>query len=199
MTQSSTSGLYDDHVTPTIVDTLAENVRRLRERSGLSLAALADRSGVAKATLYKVERGRTNATIETIEAIADSFKVSVSSLIEASEDRRIVVVRKGEGENISDDSSTGFILGRQAIASGTVEIHSVTFLDGHGQTSASHGVGSREHVFVASGSIEIGPVGQEVRLEGGDYATYSADRAHRWQPIDGPASVIIMLAYASAL
>ncbi|MDQ4111749.1 MAG: XRE family transcriptional regulator [Actinomycetota bacterium] len=184
---------------PKIVDTLAENVRRLRERSGLSLAALADRSGVAKATLYKVERGRTNPTIETVEAIADSFKISVSSLIEPSDDRRMVVVRKGDGENISDDSSTGFILGRQAIASGTIEIHSVTFLDGRGETSASHGVGSREHVLVTSGSIEVGPVGQEVRLEKGDYATYSADRAHRWQSIDGPASVVIMLAFASAL
>lgn len=192
------AGHYDERMT-SIVDTLAENVRRLREHSGLSLAAMAERSGVAKATLYKVERGRTNATIETIEAIAESFRVSVSSLIEANENRRVVVVRKGEGEDISDDSTTGFILGRQTIASGTVEFHSVTFLEGRGETSASHGMGSREHVYVTRGSIEVGPVGQEVRLDVGDYANYPADRAHRWCPLDGAANVVIMLAYASAL
>src|SRR4051794_23185469 len=168
----------------TIVEILAENVRQLRERSGLSLSALSERSGVAKATLFKVERGRTNATIETIEAIAESFKVSVSSLIERNGDRGIVVVRRGAGEDISDGSSTGFVVGRQTVSRGSIEIHSVTFLEGQGETSASHGVGSQEHVLVTAGSIEIGPVNQDrVCLDVGDYATYPADRPHRWHPI----------------
>ena len=182
-----------------VVETLAENVQRLRERSGLSLSALSERSGVAKATLYKVERGRTNATIGTIEAIAESFRVSVSALIEQNGERGVVVVRRGEGEDISDDSSAGFILGRQLINSGSIEVHNVTFLDGRAETSASHGLGSREHVVVTSGSIQVGPVNQQIQLEVGDYANYAADRAHRWRPVGGQASVLIVLAYATSM
>ena len=48
------------------VRALSANVRRLRESHGLSLAALARRTGVAKATLFKIEARRTNPTLETL-------------------------------------------------------------------------------------------------------------------------------------
>lgn len=181
-----------------IVTTLAENVRALRESHGLTLSQLSERSGVAKATLFKVERERTNATIGTIEAIAETFKVPVATLIATSERAGVEVVRQGEGQNISDDSSIGFILSSQRIGQGRIEIHSQRFLAGKSETSASHGSGTREHVLVREGIITVGPVDETVTLNEGDYATYRADRMHKWQAIDADASVWIIHTYPVA-
>ncbi len=180
------------------VEALSENVRRLREAHGLSLSQMSESSGVAKATLFKVERGRTNPTLDTLISIADTFDVTVSSLIAIAPRAIVEVVRAGEGDDISDDSSFGQVLRSQVIGSGTMEIHHQTFKEGKSETSASHGSGAREHVFIRSGKIRVGPVGEEVEVSAGDYATYPANRAHKWQAIDGDASLWIVHTFPKA-
>lgn len=175
-----------------LVEALSENVRELRESHGLSLSQLSERSGIAKATLFKVERGRTNPTLETLVSIADTFDVSVQSLIAVEARADVEVVRAGDGVDITDDSSVGHVVRNQVIGSGILEIHHQVFHAGVNETSPSHGPGAREHVVVERGSIHVGPVGEEVLLHAGDYATYLANRTHRWQPADGEAAIWIM-------
>ncbi|MGI5126841.1 helix-turn-helix domain-containing protein [Pseudonocardia sp. CA-107938] len=179
-----------------IVSALAANVRRLRESHGFSLSQLSERSGIAKATLFKVEAQRTNPTLETIEAIADTFGVAVAQLIAIPERAVVEVLKHGEGQDISDDSSIGYVLRSQVIGAGLLEIHSQEFINA--ETSASHGIGAREHVLVREGSIRVGPVGEEAVITAGDYATYPADRPHRWQPVDGRALVWIVHTFPRA-
>src|SRR4051794_14473331 len=100
------------------IETLAENVRQLRESHGLSLSQLSERSGIAKATLFKVERGRTNPTLETLVSIADTFGINVQSLIAVEASSKVEVVRADEGDDISDDTSTGRVVRNQVIGSG---------------------------------------------------------------------------------
>lgn len=180
------------------VEALAANVKRLRETHGLSLSELGERSGVAKATLFKVERGQTNPTLDTMLSIASTFDVTVADLIALPVQAAVEVVRDGEGEDISDNSSIGHILRSQVIGAGTLEIHAQVFKDGMSEVSTSHGAGAREHVFVRSGRMLLGPVGHEVTVAAGDYACYPADRAHRWQAVDGDASIWIVHTFPRA-
>lgn len=180
------------------IEALSANVRRLRETHGLSLSELGERSGVAKATLFKVERGQTNPTLDTMLAIARTFDVSVPDLISLPERAPVVVVHDGEGEDISDAASVGRILRSQVIGAGTLEVHAQVFKEGIAEVSPSHGAGAREHVFVRSGNIHVGPVGHEVLLGPGDYASYPADRTHRWQAENGEASVWIIHTFPRA-
>ena len=177
------------------IDALAANVRRLREVHGYSLAKLGELSGIAKATLFKVERGRTNPTLDTMVAIARTFGVSVEDMIALPARASVDVVRAGEGLDISDAASTGFILRSQIIGSGTMEIHSLLFKKGKFEVSPSHGAGAREHVLVRGGAIRVGPVEEETILHEGDYATYSADQPHRWDAVDGEASIWVVLTF----
>ncbi|WP_344028925.1 XRE family transcriptional regulator [Leucobacter iarius] len=176
----------------TYIEALAENLRQLRATHGLSLSQLSERSGVAKATLFKVERGRTNPTLETLVSIAETFDVPVHSLIAVESRVEVEVVRLGEGVDISDDASVGRVVRNQVIGAGTLEVHHQTFRPGANETSPSHGAGTREHVIVERGSILVGPVGEEVSLGPGDYATYLANRTHRWHAPDGEAVVWII-------
>jgi transcriptional regulator with XRE-family HTH domain len=177
---------------------LAENVRRLRENHGLSLAELSERSGIAKATLFKVERERTNPTLETMVAIAETFDVPVIDLLATQSAPTVEIVRAGEGQDISDASSSGYVLREQVIGAGMMEIHEQVFRAGTSEVSPSHGTGAREHVLVRKGRVRVGPVGEEVELRTGDYATYLADLPHRWEPVGGEVSVWIINTYPRA-
>ena len=174
------------------LEALAASVRALREANGLSLSQLSERSGVGKATLFKIEQARTNPTLETMTLIADTFDVQVTELIAHRPRATVEVVRAGEGDRLLDDSSEGHALRKQVVGGGVLSIDSAHFFAGKSMLTPSHGVGAREHVLVREGSIEIGPTGEEVLLHAGDYATFVADRAHRWRPVDGDASVWII-------
>lgn len=168
---------------------LADTLRQLRDAHGLSLAQLGERSGVAKATLFKIEQGRTNPTVDTLASIAATFDVPIADLLRTSADRTVEVVRAGTGEVIADDASTSVILRNQVAGAGTMELSEIRFHAERSVVSAGHGAGSREHVLVRSGRISLGLDGEMVELDEGDYATYPTATAHRWQALGGDAVV----------
>jgi transcriptional regulator with XRE-family HTH domain len=163
------------------VTALARNVRRLRESHGLSLAALADRCGVAKTTLFKIESGRSNPTLETLLALGEFFSVPIAELLGGDATPAIEVVRAGtEGVDISGTAVNAALVRSMMVGMTLIEVIDVAIHPGLWETSVSHGPGAREHVLVRRGRAIVGPIGQEVELDTGDYATYLSDRPHRW-------------------
>src|ERR1700733_4531193 len=74
-------------------DVIAANLRRLRTARRMSLATLANRADVAKATLANLEQGRGNPTIETLWSLALGLGVAFSDLLEDRSETTTVVVR----------------------------------------------------------------------------------------------------------
>ncbi|OLC15994.1 MAG: hypothetical protein AUH29_06355 [Candidatus Rokubacteria bacterium 13_1_40CM_69_27] len=58
-------------------------LRRWRERRGLSLRALGERSGVSYVTIARVEAGTKSPTVTTLEKLAAALGVSVRDLFSA--------------------------------------------------------------------------------------------------------------------
>ena len=63
-------------------EVIAANLHRLRTARRMSLATLAARADVAKATLANLEQGRGNPTIETLWSLALGLGVAFSDLLE---------------------------------------------------------------------------------------------------------------------
>lgn len=59
---------------------LSTIVRRLRQEKNLSMAELAERSGLAPSTLSKIENGQMSPTYETIISLAGGLDVDVSEI-----------------------------------------------------------------------------------------------------------------------
>ena len=173
---------------------LATNLRRLRARRGLSLQQLADRAGIAKTTLFKIESGRGNPTLDTLLALADFFAVTIAGLIGTDDAPAIDVVRAGTGGiDISGTAVRAALLRSMMVGATLVEVVEAAIHPGLSETAVSHGVGAREHVLVRSGRAIVGPVGEEVELGPGDYATYASDRPHRWaNPGDVDAQIWVV-------
>src|SRR5438270_397045 len=74
----------------TIEDTagpvLAQRIRGEREARGWSLAGLAERAGVSKAMLSKIERAEASPTAATLSRIATAYGLTMAALFEGPKD-----------------------------------------------------------------------------------------------------------------
>jgi len=68
-----------------LVGTLAENIRRLRNARNLSQEKLADICGLHRTYVGSVERGERNITLSSLEILAKALDVSVIDLLKPNE------------------------------------------------------------------------------------------------------------------
>ncbi|MFL6031771.1 MAG: helix-turn-helix domain-containing protein, partial [Rubrobacteraceae bacterium] len=71
---------------------LGERVRALRRERGWTLEVLAERSGVSRAMISKLERGEKNPTLVVAAKVAEGLGMNLSQLIGVEEKRKVVVV-----------------------------------------------------------------------------------------------------------
>src|SRR3954464_423979 len=174
-----------------IVKVVGTNLRRLRAEQSLSLSDLARSSGVAKATLSALEGGRGNPTLETLSALAAALQIPMGDLITSSDPAPVTVVRSDEGTDIRGTANDLRLIARFT-PGGTVEVYEASWPKRSTRNAGGHGPGTREHVFVTRGGLRVGPLGREVGLAGGDYATFAADEPHLYEARAGTRALLLM-------
>ncbi|MBV8184634.1 MAG: helix-turn-helix transcriptional regulator [Hyphomicrobiales bacterium] len=110
---------------------LGTRLRFLREGQGLSLGALAERSGVSKAMIARVEKAQSSPTAALLGRLCAGLGVRLSSLIEAA-DRRSEPLSRFRDQPAWRDPKTGY-LRRQVSPSGAssgLEIASISLPPG---------------------------------------------------------------------
>ena len=88
-------------------EVIAANLHRLRAARRMSLATLAARADVAKATLANLEQGRGNPTIETLWSLALGLGVAFSDLLDDRRETTTVVVRAQQGARVRGSTPGG--------------------------------------------------------------------------------------------
>jgi len=68
------------------MDTLGSRLRRMRQKQGLTISALADRAGVSPGLLSQIENGQTTPLLDTLGQIARALNTSVSYFLLKQED-----------------------------------------------------------------------------------------------------------------
>ncbi|ALE73175.1 hypothetical protein Ae168Ps1_0999 [Pseudonocardia sp. Ae168_Ps1] len=172
---------------------IAAAIRRERERLGISSAELARRAGIAKSTLSQLEAGTGNPSVETLWAIAVVAGVPFSTLVEPPSSP-VRVVRSGERRLIrSEDSPFAAALLSPCPPGARRDLHVVTSGPGEPREAHAHSPGTVEHLIVSAGRWHVGPAGEEVELDPGDYVTFPADRPHGYRALtEGAAAVLVM-------
>jgi transcriptional regulator with XRE-family HTH domain len=174
-----------------IVKVVGTNLRRLRTDQSLSLSDLSRSSGVAKATLSALESGRGNPTLETLSALAAALEIPMGDLITAADPPPVTIVRSDEGTNVPGTANDLRLIARFT-PGGTVEVYEAQWPKRSTRNAGGHGPGTREHVFVTRGGLKVGPLGREVGLSGGDYATFAADEPHLYEARAGTRALLLM-------
>jgi transcriptional regulator with XRE-family HTH domain len=182
-------------------EVIAANLHRLRTARRMSLATLAARADVAKATLANLEQGRGNPTIETLWSLALGLGVAFSDLLEDRRETSTLIVRAQQGARVRGSTPGGKLdlrLLDRIERGGLVEVFDLFLPAATEHLGTPHGAGVVERLFVYAGTIEVGPAGDPLRLGPGDFARYGADRAHVYRSADADCHGVLLVGYPPA-
>lgn len=159
-------------------------IKRLRELKGITLDQLAERAGLTKSFLSKVERGVSVPSIATALKVADAFGVGVGSLFGANEaENDFTVVRRQErkpfGRRPGEKAGHRYESITPGLAHGLFEafVDHPPFEVPADYKNAQHR--GQEMVFVVSGGIEVAFPYTALKLSAGDCIVFNGQLPHR--------------------
>lgn len=88
---------------------LSARLRRLRSERGLTLDALADRSGVSRSMISLVERRESSPTAALLDKLAAGLGVSLASLFTEDESREAAPLALRAEQRVWRDPDTGYV------------------------------------------------------------------------------------------
>ena len=161
---------------------LGGRVRELRRRRGLTLEELAERSGVSRAMISKLERGEKNPTLVVAARLAEGLGVTLSQLAGMEERREVVVVPR-QRRMVMRDPETGFerqLLSPNFVGRGVEFIRNEIPENSTSGEFPPHRNGVEEHIVVERGTLRAILAGEEYLLAEGDALYFEADVPHRF-------------------
>lgn len=173
---------------------VGQRLRLLREERGISMRALARRSGLSANALSMIERGLTSPSVSTLNKLTSALEVPITAFFRQEPEREQVVFRKA-----SERSRVPFLrglmegLGGESFA-GHVEAFLLTLESGG--SSGPHGMihSGHELVFCLRGTLEYIINDQRYLLEPGDSLLFASQIMHRWRnPGNSVTNAIVVI------
>jgi transcriptional regulator with XRE-family HTH domain len=164
---------------------IAARARDLRATRGLSLDALADRSGVSRSMISLIERGESSATAVVLERLATGLGVTLAALFDAPNGDADGAASSGpvarrDDQPVWRDPESGYTR-RNVSPSGVrqpmqiVEVH----FPPHGRVAFETGardVRVDQQIWVLEGTIDVTLGDERHRLKQGDCLAMRLDR-----------------------
>jgi transcriptional regulator with XRE-family HTH domain len=174
---------------------VGNGILTLRRRRGFTLADLADRCGLDKGYLSRVERGQKSPSIAALLNISQALGVQVGHLFgERTSEEAVGVVRREEQTRIQGDSADSVIniivpaTDQRRISAFIVEVSASPREKG-----ADHA--GDEFVHVLKGEISVCFPDREIHLKAGDSAYFDGHLQHQMmRQGHGTAEVLIVVA-----
>lgn len=175
-------------------------LQALRQAQGLSLDELSRRAGVSKSMLSQIERNQANPTVAVVWRLANALRVELSELLggerPAAPPIEVVAAHSTPGLSSPDGLCRLRILGPIELA-GQFEWYELTVQPGGALESEAHEPGSREHLSVLSGELEVSAGGSRQMVKAGETARYAVDGVHAIRNV-GKKAATAMLAVIHA-
>ncbi len=158
---------------------IAGRVRDLRAVRGLTLHALAERSGVSRSMISLIERGESSPTAVLLERLATGLDVPLASLFDAPGPSPEPVARRAHQPRWRDPAS-GYLRRNVSPSSfaSPIQIVEVEFPPGARVAFDAGARDQRVHqqVWVLKGSIDVRVGDDRHRLDAGDCLAFVLDR-----------------------
>lgn len=157
---------------------IAARARGLRAERGLSLEALADRSGVSRSMLSVIERGESSPTAVVLEKLATGLGVTLAALFDAppSTAPPSPVARRADQPEWRDPAS-GYV--RRNVSPPAMplpmRIVEVRFPAG-GRVAFDNGMPAHQQVWMLDGTMDVTAGADRHRLHAGDCLAMQLDR-----------------------
>ena len=159
---------------------VGEQIQRLRSERKMTLDDLSRAAGVSKSMLSEIERDKANPTIAVAWRLTNALGVSLDSLFAPQKaPEPIAVSGPHEIPTLSGhDARYQLRVWGPIDLAGKFEWYELTLQPGGALVSSAHEPGTREHLTVLHGTIDIEAAGTTKRLKVADTARYVADEPH---------------------
>ena len=155
----------------------------LRETRALSMDALSKRSGVSKSMLSQIERQRANPTVAVVWRLANALGVPLTQLLGSVEAGDSAAIQPVRGPSVpvmrSKDGKCELRVVSPVELAGRFEWYQLIMQPGGVLASEAHTAGTREHLTVVAGRIEVRSGGRQALGAALDTLRYPADVAHQ--------------------
>ncbi|QCI69322.1 helix-turn-helix domain-containing protein [Phreatobacter stygius] len=172
--------------------------KELRDARRWSLREAAERTGVSKSMLSKIERGVTSPTATVLGRLAEGLGISISQLVGGDRQQGDVILAPLGEQPVFRVPTTGFerrSLSPLAHNGGSVDFVANTLppLQSSG-TFPPHRPGVEETLVVASGRLRLHLADTQYDLAAGDAVFYRAQVPHRFDnPSDQDTAVFYIV------
>jgi transcriptional regulator with XRE-family HTH domain len=161
---------------------IANHVRRRRQDIGLTVGQLAERSGISKGMLSKIENAQTSPSLATLERLASALDMPLTSLFRGlAEERDAVFVKADSGpEIVRQGTRAGHayqLLGSLRGPRKQVEPLLVTLTE-RAEIFPSFQHSGTELLYMLSGTMDYSYGKQQYRMEPGDTLQFEGDIPH---------------------
>ena len=164
-------------------ETVGAAIRELRQRDGLTIAQIAEKAGISRGMLSKIENGHTSAGMDTLARIARALGVSMSMLFSkydatASHAQHIP---KGAGmEVVRRGTKSGHTYHLLAYDQGPVKLFEpfLITMDDDSQRYPTFEHPGTEFLYMLEGTLEYRCGQQTYLLEPGDALSFQGEVPH---------------------
>ena len=172
-------------------------LKEIRERKGVSVKELAERSGVGEALISQIERGDFVPSVATLIQLARALGVTLRELLGEEREERLIVVRAHERKEVerrprSGPSKSGYYYQSLASKEG-IDAFLVEFEEKKEDERVFFQHSGREFIFVLEGTLELCLDDECVLLKPGDSASYESKYPHSLRGIGGNAKAIVVV------
>ena len=183
---------------PAIEHRVADRIRALRAERGLTLGALAERSGVSRSMISVIERAESSPTASVLDRLAAALGVTIATLFAEAERPNAPPVARVADQPLWSDPETGYVRRNLSPAGfpSAIELVEVTLPPG---ARVAYDSGSRlsvidQQIWVIAGAIAI-TVGDTTHdLATGDCLAMRLDRPITFRNRTGaPARYLVAL------
>jgi transcriptional regulator with XRE-family HTH domain len=176
---------------------IADRLRELRDAQGLTLAALAERSGVSKSNISLIERGESSATATVLDKLSAALGVTVASLFEKPAGDAPPPVSRFADQPVWTDPGSGYVRRNLSPAVySPIQLVEVSFPAGQrvSYETSARDVDVHQQVWIIEGRMEV-TVGESLwTLDAGDCLAMRLDQPIAYHnPTAKPARYLVSL------
>ncbi len=172
---------------------VATSLRELREARGISMRALATKSGLSANALSMIERGKTSPSVSTLYKLADALGVSITAFFgEGSLQKQVIFLRSDERSRMPFTRGIFEGLGGENF-SGHIKPFVVTLESGASSGPRNIVHTGHEFVFCLRGKLEYFVDKQVYTLDPGDSLLFASKLKHRWKNPGGTVTTALIV------
>jgi transcriptional regulator with XRE-family HTH domain len=168
-------------------------VRRRRRSLELTLAVVAERSGLSVPFLSQIENDRARPSTGSLEKVADALRTTAVELLAAADPAcsvdvvRAEVTEPGQNEGSGPDPEPR----SRSLVRGHHQMHASEFTGDH-DAGREFQYRNDQLMYVADGAVEIEAEGRAYRLGRGDTLYLTGGVRHRWRATVPDTRVIVV-------